>query len=80
MNLVYEVSNKIELEIVSVEYMNVVSLSILSIFIEDETKHLLVKHCDLVYSHELLGYIQYNISWFIFVGNCSQCQCSFSII
>ena len=38
MNLVYLVSNKIKFGIVSVEYMNLVSLSILSIFIEDEIK------------------------------------------
>ena len=57
MNLVYLVSSKIKLKIVSIEYMNLVSLSILSIIIEDETKQLLVKHSDLVYSHEVLGYI-----------------------
>ena len=53
----YKVSNKIKLDVVSVEYMNLVSLSTLSIFIEVETKQLLVKHCDLLYSHEVLGYI-----------------------
>ena len=57
MNLVYLISNKIKLDIVSVEYLNLVSLSTLSIFIEDEIKQLLVKHCDLVYSHKGLGYI-----------------------
>ena len=57
MNLVYLISNRIKLDIVSVEYLNLVSLSTLSIFIEDEIKQLLVKHCDLVYSHKGLGYV-----------------------
>ena len=39
MNLVYLISNKIKLDIVSVENMNLVSLSTLSIFIEDEIKN-----------------------------------------